>query len=112
MVDLFCTSSSHLFSSSIDQRFPPPSILFKRMVRSYVTEIHHELGQLLEKMPWINTLKQPMHKKVPKFLHEILEFQGHCLEILSKEEEIKRNEAPPDTPVSIPKSKSQFSTES
>jgi len=73
------------------------------MVRSYVTEIHHELGQLLEKMPWINTLKQPMHKKVPKFLHEILEFQGHCLEILSKEEEIKRNEAPPDTPVSIPK---------
>ena len=74
------------------------------MIRSYVTQIHNEFGQLLEKMPWINTLKQPIHKAVPKFLHEILEFQGHCLEVLSKEDELRRKLAPPDTPVSIPKS--------
>lgn len=84
------------------------SFFFLRMVRSHVTLIHNELGQLLKKMSWINTLNLPLCKAVPKFLHDILEFQEHSLEVLSKEEELKRKEAPPDIPVSIPKSKSQF----
>ena len=82
----------------------------KRSIQKSLNHVLGELGLLLEKMPWIGEkyLKQPLNKMVPKFLHEILRFQGYSCEILSKEEELKRQMAKPDPPVKIPKSELPF----
>ena len=76
---------------------------FRQAVGKSAHLILSELGERLKKMPWIKLDKQNYSNSVPQYLEQILMCQSFSSDMLAKEAEMKRQEAPPDPPAPVPK---------